>query len=77
VNELRGDATPPVRVHFVVLTFNQIRDESERRRFDELPTRLRLPAADVDAVRALAGRLLDESPEYRDFLHALATLGVP
>lgn len=74
VNELRGTATPPVKVHFAVLTFNQIRDEAERRRFDAIPTRLRLPAADVDAVRALAGRLLDESPEYRGFLDALATL---
>ena len=71
VNELRGTATPHVKVHFVVLTFNQIRNEEERLRFDSLPTRLRLAPGDVVDVRSLAGRLLDESPEYRDFLDAL------
>ncbi len=71
VNALRGTTTDHVKVHFVVLTFNQIRDDNERRRFDRLPTRLRLAPEDVVAVRSLAGRLLDESPEYRAFTNAL------
>lgn len=71
VNERRGASSPHVKVHFVVLTFNQIRDDNERRRFDRLPTRLRLAPEDVVAVRSLAGRLLDESPEFRAFTNAL------
>ncbi len=71
VNDLRGASTPHVKVHFVVLTFNQIRDDEERRRFDSMPTRLRLAPENVAAVRSLAGRLLDESAEYRSFLDAL------
>lgn len=71
VNAQRGPDLPPVKVHFVVLTFNQIHDESERRRFDSLPTRFRLEQADVTAVRQLAARLLEESTEYRAFLDAL------
>ena len=70
-NARRGPAVPPVKVHFVVLTFNQIRDEDERRRFDGLPTRFRLDEADVTAVRELARRLLEESAEYHSFLGAL------
>lgn len=71
VNEKRGAALPPVKVHFVVLTFNQIHDESERQRFDDLPTRFRLGEAEVTAVRQLAGRLLGESKDYQAFLDAL------
>jgi NTE family protein len=71
VNEMRNVSAPRVQVHFVVLTFNQIRDDEERRRFDSLPTRLHLPARDVAAVRSLAGRLLDESPDYRALVDAL------
>ena len=71
VNEIRTASATRVQVHFAVLTFNQIRDDAERRRFDTLPTRLRLPASDVAAVRSLAGRLLDESPDYQSFLEAL------
>jgi NTE family protein len=71
VNNRRGASTPHVKVHFVVLTFNQIRGDEERLRFDSMPTRLRLAPENVAAVRSLAGRLLDESAEYRSFLDAL------
>lgn len=74
VNMERGNSAPHVKVHFVVLTFNQIRDQGERQRFDSIPTRLRLPAPEVTAVRRLAGRLLDEAPEYAAFVDSLRTL---
>ncbi len=71
INKLRGAGTPPVRVHFSVLTFNQITDRDERDYFDALPTSLRLDPKAVDAVRRLAGQLLDESPEFIEFVRAL------
>ena len=71
INKLRGAGTPPVRVHFSVLTFNQIADRDKRDYFDALPTSLRLDPKAVDAVRRLAGQLLDESPEFIEFVKAL------
>lgn len=71
VNTLRGAQAPPVKVHFAVLTFSQIADKAERDYFDALPTSLSLEAKAVDAVRALAGRLLDASPEFKDFIETL------
>jgi NTE family protein len=71
INTLRDGGAPPVRVHFSVLTFNQIRERDERDYFDALPTSLRLDSGAVDAVRRLAGRLLEESPEFVEFVTTL------
>lgn len=71
INEARGDDTPPVSVYFSALTFNQISNLDERDYFDALPTALRLDSQAVDSVRGLAGRLLDESPEFSAFVRAL------
>lgn len=68
INEQRGNRTPPVKVHFSVLTFNQIKDTAERDYFDALPTSLSLEPEAVDAVRQLGGRLLESSPEFVEFL---------
>lgn len=57
INSLRASDAPLGRVHFSVLTFNQIRDRNERDYCDALPTALRLDPDAVDAVRRLAGRL--------------------
>lgn len=70
INALRGAGTPPVRVHFSVLTFNQITDRDERDYFNALPTSLRLDPEAANAVRQLAGQLLDESPEFIEFVRA-------
>jgi NTE family protein len=71
INALRGGAAPRVHVDFSILTFNQIADPDERDYFDALPTSLRLEPQAVDAVRRLAGRLLDESPEFVEFVRTL------
>lgn len=62
---------PPVDVQFSVLTYDQIRDPAERRSFNAIPTTLSLPARQVDEVRALAKRLLRESPEFQRFVAQL------
>ncbi len=72
VNSLRPPGATPVKVDFAVLTFNQISDAAERDRFNAMPTTFRLRAGQVDDLRALAGRLLDQSPEFQAFLAGLA-----
>lgn len=61
----------PVDVKFAALTFDQIHAAEERRYFNSVPMALSLPARQVDEVRALARRLLRNSPDYRSFLDSL------
>lgn len=60
--------------HLVEVTFGAIVGAHERERFMNIPTSFALPAADVDALRQLAGRLLDASP---DFQRLLRDIGAP
>ncbi|KZC16585.1 patatin [Rhodanobacter sp. FW510-R12] len=68
VSAMRPPGEPGVKVDFAVLTFNQIADPAERQRFNAMPTAFHLRSAQVDALRALAGQLLGESPEFQSFL---------
>jgi NTE family protein len=68
VNAMRPPAAPKVDVNFAVLTFNQIENPSERKRFNTMPTTFHLQPDEVDALRALAGRLLTRAPEFQGFL---------
>lgn len=63
----RGD----VQSHLVVLNFDNLPDTAERDYFKGMRTSYSLPAADVDKLRVLAGRLLRESREFQDFLQAV------
>ncbi len=67
INATRPSARK-VKVHFVTLTFNQIADPKQREYFNTIPTTLVLDKKDVDAIRALAGELLDESEVFQAFL---------
>ena len=71
VNAKRALPEPKVKVDFAVITFNQITDTAERQRFNAMPTTFRLGPEQVDSLRALAGRLLEQSPEFRSFLRAM------
>lgn len=71
VNAMRGPGAPQVDVNFAVLTFGQIRDGAERQRFNAMPTAFHLRRDQVDALRALAGRLLTQAPEFQGFLREL------
>ena len=68
VSATRPPGEPGVKVDFAVLTFNQIADPAERQRFNAMPTAFHLRSTQVDALRALAGQLLGESPEFQSFL---------
>ncbi|MDE1895297.1 MAG: patatin-like phospholipase family protein [Xanthomonadaceae bacterium] len=75
VNAMRPPGDPKVKVDFAVLTFNQITDPAERQRFNTMPTTFHLQSAQVDALRALAGQLLQESPEFQSFLRDMRRSG--
>lgn len=72
VNAMRPAGAPGVKVDFAVLTFSQITDTAERDRFNAMPTTFRLQSDQVDDLRALAGQLLEQSPEFQSFLAELA-----
>lgn len=59
-------------MNFAVLTFNQIKDPAERQRFNAMPTTFHLRPDQVDVLRALAGRLLEQSSEFQSFRSELA-----
>jgi len=71
VNAMRPPGEPRVKVDFAVLTFNQITDPAERQRFNAMPTTFHLHPSQVDALRALAGQLLSQSPEFQSFLREM------
>lgn len=59
------------------VTFEALSDPLEHKRFVDIPTSFALPAADVDALRQVAGRLLRESPGFRRLLQDLAAKSEP
>ncbi|MEN2751435.1 patatin-like phospholipase family protein [Psychrobacter sp. FBL11] len=71
VNAQRPAASAQVAVHFAVLTFDQIKDKTERAKFDAMPTTFRLQPEQVDDLRALSSSLLDQSEEFQKFRKAL------
>jgi NTE family protein len=64
---------PPAAVEFypVVISFDSLTDAGERTFFKNLPTTFTLPAADVDRLIEVGGRLLNESEEYKRLLRDL------
>lgn len=75
LNSQRRPDQPKVAIYFVPLTFEQIRDQQQYVRINTIPTSFHLQAKDVDAVMGLAGKLLDESPAFKAFLHSLPDTG--
>ncbi|MEF8730688.1 MAG: patatin-like phospholipase family protein [Candidatus Accumulibacter meliphilus] len=76
VNAGRCPTCPKVTVDFAVLSFDRIADPAERREFQTTETSLHLAREKVDALRALPGRLLDESPEFGAFLRRVRPMPV-
>lgn len=66
-----GDGLPPLAFHAIEISFEGLQDASERHFFETLPTTFALPAATVDRLTEVGGRLLRDSPEYRALLIAL------
>ncbi|MGH8618172.1 MAG: patatin-like phospholipase family protein [Burkholderiales bacterium] len=55
----------------VDIGFEAIADPKERHYFEELPTSFVLPPDAVDRLRAVAGRLMRDSPRYQELLREL------
>jgi hypothetical protein len=51
--------------YFIDVSLQAIADESERNSFQTIPTALTLDAATVDRLRAVARKLLLESPDFK------------
>jgi len=65
-----GDDSAPLELttYVIELHFNQLRDESDRRFFNTVPTSLQLPSKTVDRLRQLAARQLGDNVEFRRLL---------
>jgi NTE family protein len=59
---------PKLSLHLMDISFDAIQDPTERERFFNMPTTFVLPAADVDRLREIAGRLLRQSEDYQSLL---------
>ncbi|MEJ8820571.1 patatin-like phospholipase family protein [Variovorax humicola] len=68
---------PDLRFDAIDVSFDSISDAQERRYFMELPTSFVLSEEAVDKLRALAGRLLRESPGYRDLIDTVERSTAP
>ena len=60
-----------IQFYLIEIGFNKVRDEDSRRHFKRLPTSFKLDPVEVDRLRAVAGKLLEESPEYQRLLKDL------
>lgn len=58
--------------HLVEVSLSGIEDPAERERFMRIPTSLRLPAAEVDDLRAFGARALRSAPEFQRLLGTLS-----
>jgi len=72
------DPLPAMRTCVVEVSFEALRNASERQHFLDLPTSFSLPREAVERIIAVGEQLLDESPGFQSLLAALAgeaTLG--
>jgi NTE family protein len=60
-----------INFYLVEVKFDALKDESERSYFKQLPTSFKLKPEVVDELRQVAGRILNESPEYKKLLNDL------
>jgi len=65
-------AVPTLSFDAIDVSFDAIEDPEEQRYFMNLPTSFVLSADEVDRLRALGGRLLRESPGYRELLDRIS-----
>jgi NTE family protein len=77
--ETKADAIlPKLDLYPVSVSFDELPDPQERDYFMNLPTSFALPAAGVDRLRDVAGRLMRQSPDYQRMLRAFgATVATP
>jgi len=60
-----------IKFYVVEVKFDALQDEAERRYFKRLPTSFKLSDEEVDKLREVARRILDESDEFQRLLQDL------
>ncbi|MGA9864954.1 MAG: patatin-like phospholipase family protein [Acetobacteraceae bacterium] len=60
---------PNIDLHVIDVSFGALRDKAEVHYLDNLPTSFVLPDKAVDRLRAAAGEILRESPDFQQLLH--------
>jgi NTE family protein len=72
-NWLASTGYPETRpdTYFIRVGFDGIPEPARRDRFNGIATDFTLPAEDVDALRAVAGELLDSSLDFRRLVDEL------
>ena len=66
-----GSEPLEISTYMIELHFDQLTDESDRRFFNSVPSRLQLPPSTVDRLKHLAGVQLRINPEFRRLLDDL------
>jgi len=65
---------PEIRFHVLDVNFENLSDREERNYFMNLPTSFVLEDEEVDRLREVAGRLLRQSPVYRELIEELGAI---
>jgi NTE family protein len=56
---------PDAEIYAIDVSFSQLKDEEERKYLNKQPTSFALPSEAVDRLRAAAGQIIVDSPEYQ------------
>jgi NTE family protein len=67
----RSDADSAPRFYFIDVSLRSITDENERNSFNSIPTALTLDPQTVDRLRAIARKLLLDSPDFKQLVKDL------
>jgi len=60
-----------IKFYVIEVKFDALKDEAERTYFKQLPTSFKLATEEVDKIREVSGRLLNESKQFQKFLQDL------
>ena len=78
MSEAQAEASvPKISLEVLDVSFDAIPDPKERDYFLNLPTSFVLPPGDVDKLRAVAGRLLRQTPEYQTIVREFGGTPAP
>jgi NTE family protein len=56
---------PDAEIYAIDVSFSQLKDEEERKYLNKQPTSFALPSEAVDRLRAAAGQIIVDSPEFQ------------
>lgn len=68
---------PDAEIYAIDVSFQQLKDKNEQRYLNKLPTSFHLPSEAVDRLRAAAGKIILESPEFQRLRNDVGATIVP